>query len=139
MVQNSPIYLVDDDMDDQGFLKDILVDLKIENPLLFFNTGKEVLEFLKTTKEPPFIILCDVNIPVMDGFELRKELLADEKLAWKSIPFIFWSTAATNNQIKKAYDLAVHGFFIKGTNYGELSSSLNNIINYWKDSKQPEL
>lgn len=138
MVQNSPIYLVDDDEDDQGFIKDILADLKIENSLLFFNTGKEMLQFLKTTKEQPFLILCDVNIPVMDGFELRKELLADEKLASKSIPFIFWSTAATSNQIKKAYDLAVHGFFIKGTTYGEMSSSLKNIINYWKDSKHPE-
>ncbi|MEO5995889.1 MAG: response regulator [Chitinophagaceae bacterium] len=139
MNEGYPIYIVDDDQDDQEFVKEIFGELKIKNQLCFFNNGKDVLSHLKTLNHTPFLILCDVNIPLMDGFELRKLLLDDETLVYKSVPFIFWSNVASNAQIKKAYDLAVHGFFVKGKNYAELKTSLQNIFAYWKESKQPEI
>ena len=134
----SPIFIVDDDVDDQEFIREIFGELEIKNQLCFFNNGKDVLAHLKSLSPKPFLILCDVNIPIMDGFELRKLLLDDQNLAYKSVPFIFWSNFASNTQVKRAYDLSVHGFFIKGKNYAELKTSLKSIFDYWQESKHPE-
>ncbi len=73
----------------------------------------------------------------MDGFALRKKFADEDSLHYKSIPFVFWSTAASNDQIKKAYDCGVQGFFFKGENYSMMKQSLDVIINYWKTSQAP--
>ena len=132
-----PVYIIDDDLDDQEFILEIFEELQIKNKLFFFNSSREVLIHLKTVETTPFLILCDVNIPQMDGYELRRNLLEDKKLVYKTIPFIFWSNVASNNQIKKAFDLSVHGFFIKGKNYEELKNSLKIIFAYWQESQHP--
>ncbi len=51
-----------------------------------------------------------------NGFEIRKRLMADETLRYRSVPFIFWSTNASEKQIQHAYDLPAQGFFIKSNN-----------------------
>ena len=138
MKDTSPVYIIDDDQDDQDAIKDIFKELDLKNPLLFFDSGKEMLTCLKSSDLTPFLILCDVNIPEMNGFELRQKLLEDKDLNYKCVPFIFWSTYANNNQIKKAYDLSVHGFFIKGKNFSEMKNSFKILFAYWNESKQPD-
>lgn len=133
-----PVLIVDEDADDKEFLLDAWADLKYENPLIFFSNGEDALHYLKTEKTTPFLILCDVNLPKISGFELKEKLLQESIINYKSIPFVFWSTAATNAQIKKAYDLGGVGFFLKGNNYDELKQSLVDIVNYWIKSKVPE-
>ena len=132
-----PVYIVDDDTDDQQLIKEIWQDLKIEHPLRFFDNGKEVLHHLKQDATTPFLILSDVNLPVMDGFELRKAILDDSTMENKSVPFIFWSGNTSNGEIKKAYHLAVHGFFIKAGSYEKLKDTIRKIFDYWCRSQQP--
>lgn len=135
---DGPVLIVDDDEDDWDILKDAWNELDYDNPLIFFNTGKEVLQYLKSDEKTPFLILCDVNIPKMDGFELKKKILADSGSNYKSIPFVFWSSAVSKAQIEKAYDLGVNGFFIKEDRFDALKQSLKDIANYWKKSVVPE-
>jgi hypothetical protein len=73
----------------------------------------------------------------MDGFALKQKLAEEAALSYKSIPFVFWSTTASNDQIKKGYDSGGHGFFIKGVSYAEIKESLNLIMTYWRTSKSP--
>lgn len=138
-MNTAPIFIVDDDMDDREFLQEAWNELAYTNPLLFFNDGEEVLAYLKKEKTVPFLILCDVNIPKMDGFKLKEKILEDTVLNYKSIPFVFWSSSVTNTQVKKAYDLGTNGFFIKETDFEEIKNSLTDIVNYWLKSKVPEL
>jgi CheY-like chemotaxis protein len=112
--------------------------LDYKNPLLFFKNGEEVLKFLEDKKVVPFLILCDVNLPKMDGFELKEQLLKRENTRYTSIPFVFWSSAMSNQQIQKAYDLGVNGIFLKDSSFGELKQSLIRIVSYWLKSKVPE-
>jgi PleD family two-component response regulator len=74
----------------------------------------------------------------MDGFELKKRLYEDDSLNYKSIPFIFWSSQASVEQIKKSYDLGGNGFFIKESTLSELKASLIGIMQYWLKSRVPE-
>jgi CheY-like chemotaxis protein len=137
-MNNGPILIVDDDPDDWEFLQEAWNELDFLNPLLFFQNGEDVLQYLKSDKQKPFLILCDVNIPKMDGFELKNELLKDRSTNYRSIPFVFWSTEVSKSQIQKAYDLGVNGFFVKENNFNGIKQSLIDIVKYWFNSKTPE-
>jgi CheY-like chemotaxis protein len=136
-MNTDPVYIVDDDEDDQEFIKEIWKELAYKNELFFFNNGQAVLDRMKTDSVVPFLILCDVNIPGMGGFELKAKLLESDALYHKSIPFVFWSTQASREQIKKAYDLRSNGFFIKDNSISELKTSLSIIMDYWLRSRVP--
>jgi CheY-like chemotaxis protein len=137
MNENNPIIIVDDDLDDQFLIRKICENLSLSHDILFFDDGREVLKYLRTTTDKPFIIISDINMPIMTGFELRKEINQDEVLREKSIPFIFFSTAASPAQIREAYRLTVQGFFLKETSIKKIEETMKMIIEYWQKCKQP--
>jgi CheY-like chemotaxis protein len=132
-----PIYIVDDDEDDQSLISEAFRDLGYPNEIKYYNSAEGILSALDTGEEKPFIIISDINLPMMDGFELREKILNNANLSEKSIPFIFWSTTASEAQIKRAYDLSAHGFFLKGRTYGELKEELDEMVRYWSKSIAP--
>ena len=137
-MNTDPIIIVDDDSDDREFIQDALKELNYNNELLFFKNGEDVLKFLDKEKVTPFLIMSDVNLPKMDGFELKEKLLKHASTRYTSIPFVFWSTAISNAQLQKAYDLGVNGIFVKEDSFEGLKKSLTDIMNYWMRSKVPE-
>lgn len=137
-MNTQPVLIVDDDSDDREFIQDAWKELNYENRLIFFKNGEQVLHFLETEKTVPFLILCDINLPKMNGFELKEKLLNHHFTRYKSIPFVFWSSMISNTQAQKAYDLGVNGIFLKENNFGELKQSLVDIVRYWQKSKVPE-
>lgn len=134
---NNGIWIVDDDRDDHELVKEIFDEAKIPNELVFFNGAGPLLARLETETHAPFIIICDVNLPGIDGFQLREKLLERPSKKFHSVPFVFWSTYASEAQIDKAYKLRAHGFFIKELGYKEWKESLLGIIRYWSKSKMP--
>jgi CheY-like chemotaxis protein len=137
-MNNGPVFIVDDDEDDQQIVKEVWQDLEYKNELLFFDNAEAVLHRFKTDPVVPFLIVCDVNVPKMGGFELKRRVLESDALYYKSIPFIFWSTQASREQVKKAYDLRVNGFFIKENRLADVKTSLAIIVQYWFRSVVPE-
>lgn len=124
MQTNAPIVIIEDDPDDQYFFKIVCESLG-------------VCEYLKTTTKQPFVILCDINLPGMSGVELRKIINNTDYLRRKSIPFVFFSTAATEDQIQEAYDMTVQGFFLKQQNLKETQDVLDTIFKYWRKCIHP--
>ena len=133
---NKPIYIVDDDYEDEEIIIEAFNEIGINNDVIFFRDAESVIAHLRTTKEVPFIILSEVVLPKMDGFKLR-ELLLKEISSERSIPFIFWSTSASPAQIKKAYELSAHGFFLKGKSFSDLKTKIKEMVSYWNDSLVP--
>ncbi len=138
-MSNDPIYLIDDDQDDYEFLQASLHEIGLSNEIKYFRNGKAFLDYLKKTPEMPFIILCDVNVRPLDGFQIRKLVTEDPTINFKSVPFIFWSNTVTEKQIQKAFDMSVHGFFVKGSSNDEMKQFIKIIIEYWKLSKVPTI
>jgi len=138
-MNNNPIYIVDDDKDDEDLIREAFLELGITNELRFFSTAEGVLYELNNNETVPFVIISDINLPRMDGFQLREKVLAGASIKDKSIPFIFWSTSASEAQIKRAYDLAAHGFFLKGRTYNEMKQRIQEMIKYWSASLTPSM
>lgn len=129
-----PLLLVEDDIIDQVLFKKAMSVLRITYELIVANNGEEALTILRSDVVPPFIIISDINMPRMNGLELAREILKDEKLRSKSIPFVFMSSSASPEEVKQAYDLCVQGYFEKSLDYNSLKNNLSMIIGYWERS-----
>jgi CheY-like chemotaxis protein len=127
-----PIIIIEDDKDDRDIYAEIITDLQIPNPLRFFPNGLDALNYLLMTPEQPFIILCDINMPIMNGLELKEKIQADDFLKQKGIPFVFISTNATPAAVRKAHLLSVQGYFAKPNSYSAVQAMLTKIFDYWE-------
>jgi CheY-like chemotaxis protein len=134
---NAPIVVVDDDPDDLYLFEKMVQRLGIFSPLRFFENGKDALDYLNTTEEQTFLIMSDINMPVMNGLELRNQINRNERLRRKSIPFIFFSTAARAADVIEAYDMTVQGFFVKDAELESIEDTLEVIFHYWTRCKHP--
>lgn len=130
--KNGPIIIIEDDEDDQEFLTEIFEKLNYKNKIVFFFDGQEALDHLNTTKELPFLILSDINMPKLNGFALREKLKTDSKLNNKCIPYLFFSTALNQKAVIDAYSQSVQGFFVKPSSVGELEKTISAIMEYWR-------
>lgn len=132
-----PIISIEDDEDDQYLIGQVIQQLNLPNPLRFFSNGQTALHYLKTTVEQPFLILCDINMPIMNGLELRREINESEYLRKKSIPFVYLTTAANSQLVREAYDSMVQGFYKKAIDYSGLNQQLRLIVEYWQSCLHP--
>ena len=136
-MNNGPILLVEDDLDDQEFLIDALQILGITNQVELFDNGQKALDYLKNSNKQPFLILSDVNLPIMNGMQLKAEIQNNEVLRNKAIPFVFLSTSADSKAVQDAFELNVQGFFVKENSYEGIQLQLKQIIGYWKSCRHP--
>lgn len=133
-----PIIIVDDDPDDHFIASEAIHELGMPNEVISFFTCEEALEWLMLhMSEQPFIIICDVNMPKMDGMSLKRSIEGTPELKRKSIPFVYYSTAASRNIINEAYELQVQGFFTKGQTISEVGRIFKMIFTYWQECKHP--
>ena len=129
--RSGPIIIIEDDPDDQEVVKDACNDLQIPNKLKFFSSATQALNYLLSTKEQPFIIISDVNLPGMDGKELRLKINNNDYLRKKSIPFVFFTTSGNKETVQSAYEMMVQGYFVKPDNYVQTKNLLKMIYDYW--------
>lgn len=134
MNSKDPILIVDDDADDCSLLKKAFAEAEIINPIVSFQSAIPALNYLKSTSEKIFLIISDVNMPLMDGMEFKGHINDDVELCKKAIPFIFLTTADTVHFINQAHRLCSQGYFQKPNSLDELVLIVRNIANYWNNN-----
>jgi CheY-like chemotaxis protein len=137
MTSKAPIVVIEDDEDDQFFIQEAINGLALMNPLVFFNNGVEAIEYLIATLEAPLVILSDVNMPSMNGIELRQLIDLNEYLKVKCIPFVFLTTAADQDVVNTAYRMTIQGYFKKERTFTGLQEQLRSILDYWDKCIHP--
>jgi CheY-like chemotaxis protein len=137
MNSNGPVIIIEDDVDDQEVLADIFKKKNYTNKILFFSDGQNALDYLNKTEVMPFLILSDINMPKLDGFALRTKIREDAALQVKCIPYLFFSTAASQKAVVDAYSMSVQGFFIKQNSVSELEKTISVIMEYWQRCVAP--
>jgi CheY-like chemotaxis protein len=133
------IVMVDDDLDMHFIYQKVFQKLGLLSSLRLFENGKDALEYLKRSADDVKIIFSDINMPVMDGIQLRTAINNEFSFNCRTIPFIFLSTSAREREVNSAYELLVQGFFQKGTTIGEIENSITVAIDYWSRCRVPEL
>ena len=102
-----------------------------------FKDGNEALAYLNDTDIHPFLILSDINMPKINGMELRSKIHTNQRLHIKCIPYLFFTTVATKESVVEAYSMSVQGFFIKPNTYEKLQNSIKKIMDYWSECIAP--
>lgn len=131
------IVVIEDDLDDQEMFAEVFRNIKVTNKVLFFANGELALEYLEQPGIKPFLILSDINLPKLNGFELKERVFTNKELSKKCIPYIFFTTSANKESVINAYAFSAQGFFIKPTSFLELEEDIKSIIDYWKKCYSP--
>ncbi|MEB2780451.1 response regulator [Algoriphagus sp. C2-6-M1] len=137
MNKRGPIIIIEDDMDDQLILVEVFKQLNYSNKLIFFEDGEDALEYLIETDVEPFLVLSDINMPKLNGLELREKVHNNEDLRLKSIPYLFFSTSAEQKHVIDAYSRSIQGFFVKPNGFENLKRMMMKIVEYWKECESP--
>ncbi|HEY0434850.1 MAG TPA: response regulator [Chitinophagaceae bacterium] len=132
-----PIIVIEDDVDDQEILVEIFQKLGYKNEIIYFQDGNIALAYLNQSDTQPFLILSDINMPRLNGFELRNMVFTNELLQTKCIPYLFFTTAATKKAVVDAYTMSVQGFFVKPNSIQALQNTIRKIIEYWQECIAP--
>ena len=138
MNKSGPIIIIEDDIDDQDILSEIFKELDYKNELIFFADSVKALAYLTDTEVEPFLVLSDINMPKLNGMELREKIHNNEDLRLKSIPYLFFSTSGEQKHVIDAYSRSIQGFFIKPSNYDKLKKVIIKIVEFWQECESPK-
>lgn len=118
------ILLIEDDPDIQ---KMVQLSLKFQggHTVIAASGGAEGLE--KAAAENPDLILLDVMMPEIDGYETCRRLKSQP--GTRHIPVVFLSARAQQSEIQKGRDLGAIGYLVKPFDPMMLASQLDAILN----------
>jgi DNA-binding NtrC family response regulator len=137
MNKNGPIIIIEDDRDDKEILMEVFKKLDYSNEIIFFLQSEKALAYLNESETVPFLILSDINMPRLNGLELKKKIHTDAALQVKCIPYLFFTTSASKDSVVEAYSMSAQGFFIKETSMAELEKTIFIMVEYWKRCHSP--
>jgi len=137
MYNSKPVLLVEDDDVDVIAVQRAFKDLEITNQLVYTANGEEALEYLKgENNKKPCVILLDLNMPRMNGFEFLEIVKTDEAL--KKIPVVVLTTSTAEQDIAKSSELGVAGYMVKSVDYKEFMETIRTIDLYLSSSELSE-
>lgn len=129
MMKNTILW-ADDDADDLQMMKEVLVKNKKNYKIVEVQNGKEVLDYLKKSKENnsfPCMIILDINMPVLDGKETLSILKNNNH--YKSIPVVVFSTSESevDKRFCQKFDTEM---VTKPSTFHSLEGALDKLLKY---------
>ena len=118
----SATILIVDDMADNRLLLDALLSDKYTIQLA--ESGQQCLDMVSEKK--PDLILLDLVMPVMDGFEVCAKL--KDNYDTQNIPVIFITSSTCDDEKLKAYELGADDFINKPFNHDELTAKISKTL-----------
>lgn len=124
------IVLVDDDEDDRFIFSEGFSQSGYEGELIQFESGSSFLSYLNTNQDDyPSLILLDLNMPLIGGMELLKQLKSDKH--WQSIPIVILTTSKLEEDKNDSYAHGANGFITKPGDYQSVLNLVQSIIYLW--------
>jgi CheY-like chemotaxis protein len=130
------ILLVDDDYIAITLNKMLLQHMKVTDRITTFNNGKEALNFIKTEcfeskvltdKDCVSLVLLDVNMPVMSGDELLKELEHFKNRGFTVPKIVILSASDHPRNTKLMHDFEVFDFIVKPLTEDKVNNLLSKV------------
>ena len=121
MQKGHKILVVDDDQTNLKFLREILDD---EYHLLTVDTGEEALSTIHEFN--PKIVLLDIMLPGVSGYEVCEKIRQDKKLS--QVKIILISAKAMINERQKGYEAGADDYITKPFDHEELLLKVQSIL-----------
>jgi CheY-like chemotaxis protein len=86
--------------------------------------GKEGIAIAKDTR--PDIILCDIMMPQVDGYQVIRELKSNPETS--SIPFIYVTASGEKSEVQLAMNMGANGYVRKPFDIKELMQVINQCL-----------
>ena len=131
------ILVVEDREDDILLIRKSFERAGVANPLHFVRTGDEALAYLSGESKYanraefplPTLVLLDLKLPGMDGFEVLAWIRQQEGL--RALPVIVLTSSTQLSDVNRAYQLGASSFFVKEIEF-QNSVELSRLLqNYW--------
>jgi len=128
------ILIVDDNQDDAALIKRAVLSLHPKSPVMIVTSGRDLMMFLEGQERYadrkafpyPGLILLDLRIPEMNGFELLEWLRTESRHA--GIPVIVVSSFDRQREIRKSYQLGARTFLSKPVNGETIRSAIRALM-----------
>ena len=125
------LFIVDDDDIDAIALERALRKLRLLNTVRRARDGQEALNLLRAGEIPaPFIILLDLNMPRMNGFEFLEALRTDTMLT-HAVVFVL-TTSKSDEDLVAAYRKHVAGYVFKQHMDRDFLEVIGLVEHYWR-------
>ncbi|EAQ42897.1 response regulator [Polaribacter sp. MED152] len=124
------ILFIDDDEIERLKFKKVCNEFNANNTILEAENGKKALTLVNEKNATFDLIISDLNMPVMDGFQFLAELKKNSSL--KRIPIVIISSLDDKETIEQCYDLGISSYFNKSEEFSKHKSNLQSILDYWQ-------
>jgi len=137
------ILMAEDSEHDIRAIKRIWDKNSISNPLKIVKDGAECIDYLlrqgqysdPTTSPPAGVLILDLNLPKMDGFEVLRRI--KETPVLKRLPVIVLTTSSRQEDLMRSYDLGANAFIMKPMGMEKLNKALVALNLFWEIAELP--
>jgi len=128
------ILLVEDNPADARLVVEALKDIDWPIELSIVEDGDQALEYLNSRgafvgAATPDLVLLDLNLPGIDGFEVLEAAKADSAL--RHIPILVMSTSASDDDVRQCYGLQANGYISKPVGVQSVRKALQATFDFW--------
>jgi CheY-like chemotaxis protein len=125
------VVLVEDDELNVINVTRALQNAGIKNRLWVAHNGREALVLLRGRELPEThrVVLLDLEMPGMNGFQLLKELRSDPYL--RSTPVVILTTSRDPEDVHHAYAFHVAGYLVKPSSNADQAEKMTAFMKYW--------
>ena len=131
------ILLVEDSPDDEALTLRALRKNNITNTVVVAHDGVEAVDYLFGTgmyegRDPtnvPQIVLLDLKLPRMDGFEVLKKLRADPRT--KLLPVVILTSSKEQQDLIQGYGLGANSYVRKPVDFDQFVEAVRQLGLYW--------
>ncbi len=130
--------MADNDLDDQDLIKRGLQDCKVKIDIFAVCNGLQLIDFLLRREAfrgitvRPDLILLDLNMPLIDGFDVLTEIRRHAQL--KDIPLYVITTSRSKEDRKKVLELGATGFYSKGSSLIDIKDHAGDLSGMFRKS-----
>ena len=122
------ILIIDDNLDDVEITKKTLSRINRELKVETAPRGETALELLRREEALPALILLDLKMPGMSGFDTLRKIRADERM--KQIPVIIVTSSSLEADEKAGFEAGADAFLHKAFDIDRFSSELKSLLNF---------
>ena len=126
MAITDKILIIDDNTDDIEITKIALEEIGRQETVEAATGGEEALKHLRSGENLPALILLDLKMPGMSGFDVLREIRADARL--KPVPVVVVTSSSLESDKQKAHAGGANGFLYKEVDIDRFGAALKASI-----------